>query len=94
MAKVTYLCRRSLRGYLDGRRYSDAYVAEELDDLEEARDYIEGLAMIDQYLYASYCVGFTAPIIDHRNGDEIALHVPGQPDFEILYTVEKKRIND
>ena len=90
MAKVTYLCRRSLRGYLNGHRHSDVYVAEELDDLEEARDYIEGLAMIDQYLYANSCVGFTTPILNYRNGDEIALHVPGQPDFEILYTVEKK----
>ena len=93
MGKTTYLCRRSLRGYLDGRRYSDVY-AEELDDLEKARDYIEGLAMTDQYLYASSCVGFTTPIIDYRNWDEIALHVPGQPDFEILYTIEKKRLND
>ena len=90
MAKVTYLCRRSIRGYLNGHRHSDVYVAEELDDLEEARDYIEGLAMIDQYLYANSCVGFTTPILNYRNGDEIALHVPGQPDFEILYTVEKK----
>ena len=90
MAKVTYLCRRSLRGYLNGHRHSDVYVAEELDDLEEARDYIEGLAMIDQYLYANSCVGFTTPILNYRNGDEIALHVPCQPDFEILYTVEKK----
>lgn len=94
MAKVTYLCRRSRSGYLNSHRYSDAYVAEELDDLEGARDYIEGLAMIDQYLYASSCVGLTTPILDYRSGDEIALHVPGQPDFEILYTVEKKRQND
>lgn len=92
MAKETYLCRRSRHGYLNGHRYSDVYVAEELDDLEEARDYIGGLANIDQYLYASSCVGFTTPILDYRNRDEIALHVPGQPDFEIIYTVEKKRI--
>lgn len=89
MAKITYICKAAPRGLLNGKRYDYNYDHRaKFDDFEEAREYLESLVFNGSLLYARHCPCFTSPILDYRSEYEIALHVPGQPEFEVLYTLE------
>lgn len=88
MAKITYICNAAPRGFLNGKRYDYSYDRRaEFDDLDEARDCLEAFVLNGTLFYARHCPGFTSPIIDRRSEYEIALHIPGQPEFEVLYTL-------
>lgn len=88
MTNTVYICKAAPRGFLNGKRYDYSHdrIAK-FDDLDEAREYLKSLVFNESLLYTRHCPVFTSPILDYLSEYEIALHVPGQPEFEVLYTL-------